>query len=68
MIKDGKCKLRKDNEEYDAIITTLFVYDGIYEKTNGTQFVCIPYHFPIPLDSWLLEDFVLIRVDENWYL
>ncbi len=63
MFKDGKYKLHKDGHEYEAVITTLSVYDGFYSKTSDVQFVCIPGHFPIPLDSWLLEDFVMIPDD-----
>lgn len=63
MFKDGKYKLHKDGHEYEAVITTLSVYDGFYSKTSDVQFVCIPGHFPIPLDSWLLEDFVMILDD-----
>ena len=63
MFKDGKYKLRKDGHEYEAVITTLSVYDGFYSQSSDVQFVCIPNHFPIPLDSWLLEDFVMLPVE-----
>ena len=63
MLKDGKYKLRKDGHEYEAVITTLSVYDGFYSQSSDVQFVCIPNHFPIPLDSWLLEDFVMLPVE-----
>ena len=58
MIKDGKYKLRKDDQEYDAIVSTLM--EGQYPCKSERQFVCILGHFPIPLDSWLLEDFVML--------
>ena len=56
MFKDGKYKLRKDGHEYEAVITTLSVYDGFYSQSSDVQFVCIPGYFPIPLDSWIIEN------------
>ena len=53
---DGKYIMTLDGEDHEVIVSTLL--EGQYPCKNTSQFVCIPLHFPIPLDSWMLKDAV----------
>lgn len=53
-MQDGKYIMSLEGTEQDVVVSTLLVDQ--YPCKDTAQFVCVPYYFPIPLDSWILKD------------
>ena len=51
---DGKYIMTLDNVDQEVFVSTLL--EGQYPCKDTRQFVCIPCHFPIPLDDWALKN------------
>lgn len=51
---NGRYKMILGNVEYDVVIETRMT--GEYPDKEEKRFVCIPGYFPIPLDSWIIEN------------